>query len=412
MPEHLPGSGPVAYLTSAYPKVSHTFIQREIAGVRAHGIDILPCAVRAPDSGDLTGPEEAAARDETFYILARARNPLRLIADHVRVLISGPGQYTRALWLALSTAPPGFRAGLWQIFYFAEAAVLSRYMQRQGVVHLHAHFANSGCSVAMLAHVMTGIPFSFTMHGPSEFFAAAHWRLDEKVARARFVSCISHFCRSQLMIFADRSHWSKLQVVHCALDPAVYDRPRPVPGKQLLFVGRLAAEKGVPVLLEALATVRDRHPEVHLTLVGDGPDRTGLEALAQAQGLAGITRFAGACSQDEVAAHLTKADVFVLPSFAEGLPVVLMEALASRVPVVATRIAGIAELVVDNETGILVPPGDAAALASALDRLLKMPGTGIAMGRAGRDKVIAEFNIRHETARLAALLTGSRGPAS
>ena len=396
--------GPIAYLTSEYPKVSHTFIQREAEGVRAAGVEVLTCSVRKPDPKDLTGPEEEAAFAETFYILDAAKNPLRLIGDHLGALFTGSGRYLSALGLAWRTRPPGLKALLWQLFYFAEAGVLARHLRRQKVSHLHTHFANSGCSVAMLASQISGIPYSFMMHGPAEFFEADRWRLDEKVARARFVTCISHFCRSQLMIFAGQAHWEKLHIVHCALDPDVYDRPRPEPGKQLLFVGRLAGVKGVPVLLEVLSRVRAAHPDLRLTLVGDGPERAGLETRARTLGVDDLVEFAGYKSQGEVAEYLAQSDIFVLPSFAEGLPVVLMEALASRVPVLTTRIAGVSELVEDRVNGYLVPPGDVESLIQRLTDLLDAPETRAAMGEAGRAKVVAEFNIRDETLRLAHLL--------
>ncbi len=395
--------GPVAYLTSEYPKVSHTFIQREVEGVRAAGTAVVTCSVRAPLAEYLTGPEEEAAHSQTFYILSRAKNPLRLIGDHLSALLSAPGRYFRAFGLAFRTVPPGAKALLWQLFYFAEAGVLVRHLRRENARHLHAHFANSGCSVAMIASEMSGIPFSFTMHGPTEFFEAHHWRLDQKVARARFVSCISHFCRSQLMLFSDQAHWPKLHIVHCGIDPALYDHPRGAPGKRLLFVGRLAGVKGAPLVLDAVAALLSKHPDIRLTFIGDGPERPDLEEQARKLGVADISDFAGYKSQADVASYLSDADTFVLPSFAEGLPVVLMEALASQVPVVTTRIAGVAELVVDGENGYLVPAGDVDRLTQRLDELLGDPELRQRMGRAGRDAVVSDFNTLDEAARLAGL---------
>lgn len=398
-------SNPIAYLTSEYPKVSHTFIQREAEGVRGHGLAVITCSVRKPAPGDLTGPEEKAAFRDTFYILSAAKNPLRLFEAHLGLLVRAPGRYLRGLALAFRTSAPGVKALLYQLFYFAEAGVLAQHLQRQRAVHLHTHFGNSGCSVAMLTAEISGIPFSFTMHGPSEFFETNRWRLDEKVARARFVTCISHFCRSQLMLFSDQAHWPKLHIVHCALDPDVYDRlsaNRPL-GKHLLFIGRLAGVKGAPIMLDAVAALRARHPGVHLTFVGDGPERPELEAKTADLGLEDVVTFAGYRSQGEVAEYLAATNIFVLPSFAEGLPVVLMEALASRVPVVTTRIAGVAELVEDDVNGYLIPPGDVDSLIWRLDQLLEDSGTRARMGDAGRQAVMAEFDIKTESARLSEL---------
>jgi glycosyltransferase involved in cell wall biosynthesis len=196
-----------------------------------------------------------------------------------------------------------------------------------------------------------------------------------------------------------------MHVVHCGIDPARYGpAPDKAAGQRLLFVGRLAAVKGVPVLLTAFAGLRRAFPGASLTLIGDGPERARLAAEAARLGLTGAVTFAGTRAQDEVAAALAQTDIFVLPSFAEGVPVVLMEAMASRLPVVATAIAGVPELVEHGVAGLLVPPGDALALEQALKRLLGDPGLRQRMGAAGRAAVVAGFDGATEAAKLAALL--------
>lgn len=394
----------VAYLTGEYPRASMTFVLREVAALRRRGVEVIPCAIRRTGPADLIGPEEEAAARETFYVLDRARHPLRLLADHAAMLGTAPGRYVRALGLAARTARPGLRGGLWQAFYFLEAAVLARHLRARGVAHLHNHFATSSATVAMLAAQMGGIPYSFTLHGPADLYEPRLWRLDEKIARARVVACISRFARSQAMLWSDRRHWPKLRVVHCGVQPGRYgagpSRGRE-PGFSLLFVGRHAGVKGLFVLLEALDRVA--RPDLRLTLIGDGPDRTDLEAEARRRGL--DARFLGYRSQDEVADALRAADALVLPSFAEGVPVVLMEAAASGLPVIATRVGGVEELVSDGETGLVVPPGDVDALARAIDRLADMPPEARAkMGRRGRAVVEAEFDIDAQAAHLADLL--------
>ncbi len=405
-------AGPVAYLTGEYPMVSHTFIQREIDGVRRAGVGVIPFAIRRPGPEHLTGPEERAAAAETFYVIEAARNPLRLLGAHLGCLVAAPGRYLAALRLALTGGGPGARALLWQIFYFAEAGVLARALRRRGVRHIHNHFADSSCTVTMLAAALGGLPYSFTMHGPTEFFAAERWRLDLKIARARFVACISHFCRSQLMIFAAPEHWEKLRIVHCGVEPARYGGG---PGGRggagtadIVTVCRLAPLKGGAVLLEALARP-GAAGEVRLTVVGDGPARAALERAAAAGGLGGRVRFTGYRSQDQVAAHLAEAGIFVLASFAEGVPVVLMEAMAGRLPVIATRVGGVAELVEDGVSGLLVAPSDAGGLAAAIARLAADPALRARMGEAGRAKVAAEFDVDAGAARLAALFAGGPG---
>lgn len=399
-----------AWLAGEYPKVSHTFIGREIAALRAQGADILTCTIRRT-AADQVMADQREEEARTFAVIETARrHPFRVIRSHLSLLARDPGRYLRAMGLAFRTGSPGIRARLWQVFYFVEAGLLAEHLRAEGITHLHNHFSKASCSVAMLTSELSGIPFSFTMHGPDIFFEADRWHLDEKIARAAFVACISDFCRSQAMLFSDARHWDRLHVVHCGIEPAHYaplaDR---TPGAHLVFVGRLAAVKGVPVLLEALAEVADL-PGIRLTLIGDGPERAALEAQVARLGLQGIVTFAGYLDSAGVAGVLKTADALVLPSFAEGLPVVLMEAMAAGLAVVTTQIAGIPELVQDGVTGRLVPPGNRAALVLALREVLTDPGQAAAMGRAAMARVAAEHDSATEAARLRTLLAYRGGP--
>ena len=395
-------AGPIAYLTGDYPKVSHTFILREVESLRRAGLEVVTCSIRKPAEAEFKGEEELRARRETFYVIAAARNPLRLLGAHAKMLARSPGRWISTLLLALRTRPPGFKALLWQLFYFAEAGVLADHLQARKVRHLHNHFGNSSCSVAMLAAGLSGIPFSFTEHGPAIFFEVDRWALGEKIARARFVVAISYFCRSQLMLFSDPAHWDKITIVHCGVDPAAYGRrPREAFGKRVIFVGRLDPVKGAPLLVEAMAQVLAQHPDARLTLVGDGPARALAEAKAKSLGIANRVTFAGFQSQGAVATLLEESDMLVLPSFAEGVPVVLMEAMASRLPVIASRVAGVQELVDDGVSGFAVPPGDVATLANRIGQLMADPALAARMGQAGRATVEQEFTIADEGAWLA-----------
>ena len=300
------------------------------------------------------------------------------------------------------------KALLMQLAYFAEAGLVAARMRDHQLIHLHNHFSNSSCSVAMLASELGGFTFSFTMHGPAEFFEPKYWRLDEKISRALFVCCISNFCRSQGMIFCSPQKWERLHVIHCGVDPSLFTRVRHAnQGKGLLFVGRLAAVKGLPVLFEAIAQLRNDRPDILLTIAGDGPDRASLESTACSLGIAENLRFLGYQSQTQVRQLLAETDVFVMSSFAEGVPVVLMEAMAAGVPVVATRIAGVPELVEDGVSGFLVPPGDAQSLAERISALLEDDDLRNRFGKAGRAEVEAEFNIDLEARRLCRILTGA-----
>lgn len=403
-----PLAGPIAYVTGEYPKVSHTFIQREIMALRQLGAKVLTCTVRRPLAKTIVGADQQAEAAATYCVMDAALAPRRLLAAHFALLTRSPGRWFSALRLAFATRPPGLKALVWQAFYFAEAGVLARHMQDQGVVHMHNHFGDSSGSLTMLASELSGIPFSITMHGPSLFFEARWWHIDAKVARAGFIACISHFCRSQVMLFSDQIHWDKLRIVHCGVEPTTYGHhPRRDFTGHLVFVGRLDAVKGVSLLLQAFAAARSDYPNAHLTIAGDGPARNMLEAQAKALGVQAAVQFAGYLDESAVTALLDDADMLVLPSFAEGVPVVLMEAMASRLPVIATQVGGVPELVDDGLSGFLVPPGDVENLTVRLRALLGDQGLCARMGEAGRQKVLKEHDIAVEAAWLYQLFAGT-----
>ena len=397
-------SGPIAYITGQYPSVSHTFIQREVEGLRALGIEVFTCTVRRPPPKSVVGPGQAAEATRTFAILEAAKSPVRLIGAHIRMLRRDPRRWFSALRLAWNTRPPGLKALLWQLFYFLEAGILSDHLLARGVVHMHNHFGDASGSLTMIASEMSGIPFSITLHGPTIFFEMHWWRLDEKVARAAFIACISHFCRSQAMLFSDEAHWGKLKIVHCGVALARYGTvPRRPFSGHVAFVGRLDPVKGVTLLLEAFNTVRTRHPQARLTIAGDGPARTRLETRTRDLGLTEAVSFAGYLDETAVARLLEEADMLVLPSFAEGLPVVLMEAFASRIPVIASAVAGVPELVEDGASGFTFSAGNLDMLIARLDRLLSEPELCGKMGKVGHAKVEMEFDIEQEVGKLAVL---------
>lgn len=394
--------GPIAYLTGEYPRATDTFIQREVAALRGYGIEVLTCSIRRTGTEHLVGDEQRSEAAQTFYVLDAVKNLASFTRAKLRAM-RHPGRFFGALTLAWRTSPKGIKGRLWQMFYFAEALMLADHLQRNGVVHLHNHIAKASCTVAMLTSALSGIPYSFTLHGPDIFFEPYHWRLDEKIARARFVACISEFCRSQAMAFSDRSHWDKLHIVHCGIDPDRYSPAQRSGAPHLLFVGRLAAVKGIPVLFEALQSVVTQVPDLKVTLIGDGPERDMLTKEAAQRGLGQIVDFVGYKNQSEVAEALLDTDALVLPSFAEGVPVVLMEAMAAGRPVVTTQIAGVPELVDHGTSGLLVPPGDSDALAGALEEILTNAPRRAEMGEAGRAKVTEHFNMTSEAGWLATL---------
>ncbi len=392
----------VAYLASQYPAVSHTFILREVLALQNLGLDVQTCSIQRMGPEHMRGPDERAAANRTFYVKDTARKVWPLLAAQT-AMFTHPARYFGALALAWRTRSVGAKSLLYQMFYFVEATLLARHLQRQKVTHLHSHFAQSGTSVALLAAHLAGVPYSFTLHGPADLDAPKDWRLDIKVARARFVACISHYARSQTMRYADPAHWDKLKIIHCGVVPDRYEAATANnhTGTRLLFVGRLSPVKGLRILLAALQRAHQTDPDLSLTIVGDGPDRTALETMARPLGDA--VTFTGYQSQEEVAAHLATSDILVLPSFAEGVPVVLMEAMASAKPVICTQVAGVSELVEDGISGHIVPPGNIEALAKRVVDLARAPADRARMGQAGRQKVRESFNVRIEAARLATL---------
>lgn len=389
----------IAYLTGEYPRATDTFIQREVAGLRELGVEVHTFSVRPTGTEHIVGPEQKAERDRTTTLLPP--NLPHLLHAHLSLLLQSPRRYVRGLKLTWEGRSPGLKALLYQLFYFIEAGTLAHALKQRQIQHLHNHLADSSCTVAMIAATLTGIPFSFTIHGPAIFFEPYRWRLDLKVQQALFVSCISYYCRSQLMLFCPPEQWHKLHIIHCGVDirrftPVVHQPDH----KRLLYTGRLSAAKGLPILFQALGQVVLHHPDLVLTIVGDGPDRSALEALAIQFKLTPYLKFVGYQSQEAVCQYLHNSDIFVLPSFSEGLPVALMEALAAGVPVITTPVAGISELVEHGINGYLVPPGAVEPLAQRIYELLEDTPLRQQLGHAGHLKVAQEFNLAHEVPKL------------
>ncbi|MGA8338255.1 MAG: glycosyltransferase [Solirubrobacteraceae bacterium] len=405
----------VGYLTAEYPVVSHTFIEREVEALRRLGVDVSTFSVRRTPEAKLLSDVHRRAAAETFSILPVTVT--RLLTAHLRGALRHPGRYARTLRRALSLNSGGVRPGLWQFFYFAEAIVLWNECRRRKITHVHAHFANVASAVAMLlAHFAAadGTTWSFTMHGPTEFDDVSRFTIAEKIRSAAFVACISDYCRAQMMRLVEPSEWEKLAVVRCGLDarrlPASRPDVAPDGGPlRVLTIGRLVPDKGQMLLLRALAELRDNGVPATLTMIGDGPDRAVLERAAQRLHLADCVEFTGSLGQPEVAERFESADVFCLPSFAEGLPVVLMEAMSHCLPVVATRIAGVGELVEDGVSGALVSPARIDQLLAALARLADDPDLRWGWGQAGRARVERDYDVNRSAQALARLFTGADG---
>lgn len=397
----------VAYLVGRYPAVSHTFILREVRALREQGVQVETFSIwrSAPDQVLSEADREEAAR--TFSVLPLSRT--RLLRSQLAALAASPGAYGRLVVRAFRLARPGAYGRFLAASWVAESLIVWDELRRRGIRHVHVHMPGTAPAVAMLATEFAnrvdggGHTWSLTVHGPAEFYEVRVDGLPEKVRSADFAVAISDFGRSQLMAFVGEDHWSKLHVVHCGVEPDRYP-PRARDGRgsglRVLSVGRLAQVKGHGVLLQALAEMRARDVDATATIVGDGPKRAELEKLARSLGLADAVSFTGAVGQDEIDRHYEDADVLVVASFAEGIPVVLMEAMAHHLPVVATRVMGVAELVRDGENGLLARPGRPDELAAALERLAADPELRARLGEEGRRTVESEFDVRASAAHM------------
>lgn len=399
----------IAYLCSLFPAVSHTFVLREVEGLRRLGVEVHTFSIHRAGREHLLSEADRAAHRTTYAILPARW--ARLLATHLRLAGRSTRAYLSTLALALRLAPAGLRGLLWQIFYFAEAVELWRECRHRGVRHIHVHMGNVGADAALLAAALGSSleparpwSWSLSLHGPDELFDVRRFRLAEKVSRAEFVRCISDFTSSQLMTLSDPEHWPKLRVVHVGIPLDQFTRTNGgAPDDALariLFVGRHVPQKGHVTLLQATALLAERGHDVELILAGDGPLRPTLEALAERWGIERRVSFPGAVGQEQIHALYAAATIFCLPSFAEGLPTVLMEAMAMELPVVSTRINGVPELVEDGRTGLLVTPARADQLAGALERLIGDPARRRSMGAAARRVVAERFDVEQSAERL------------
>lgn len=390
----------IAYLVNQYPKVSHSFIRREILALEKQGFEVLRLAVRGWDA-DVVDAEDRREQALTTYLLKDgAGGLLRSVFDAFK---ASPSRFFSALKLALRMGWRADRPWPVHLIYFAEACRALPALRGFGARHLHAHFGTNPAEVAMLIEALIGLPYSFTVHGPEEFDKPQFIGTGEKLRRSAFVVAISSFGRSQLFRWVDHCHWPRVKVVHCGLEPAFHEvAPVPTPEKpRLVCVGRLCEQKGQLLLVEALGGLAKKGVDFEMVLAGDGELRGEVETLIARHGLEGRVRITGWISSDQVREEILAARALVLPSFAEGLPVVIMEALALRRPVATTYVAGIPELVQPEENGWLFPAGSVEALTAALERVLSTPPEVLErMGEAGRARVLQRHDVDTEAAKL------------
>ena len=396
----------IGYLMNAYPMTSTTFIRREIHAIEAQGVEVKRYAIR-PWSEALVDDGDKAEKDITFYLLVGRLGGL--LTDFAKESVTNPGGMARALstWIKLwRNAGQGFVP---HVAYLLESVSLKRRAMQDGISHLHTHFSTNSAAVAMLSKRLGGPAYSFTAHGPDEFVDWGRSSLGLKVAEARFAVAISNFCRVQLARAAGMDHWDKLHIVGCGIDVdefALSDAPFDA-SAPFVSVGRLCPQKAQTLVVEAVARVAKTHPDVRVTLIGDGESRKDVEAAIARHGLADNVTLLGWCDNNRVRAELGRARALLLPSFAEGLPVVIMEALALGRPAISTYIAGIPELV-DEGCGWIIPAGSVEDIAQAMeDAMSAKPATLKAKGLEGRERVKDRHDVRKNAAAILKLIKDS-----
>jgi len=384
----------VAYVLTHYPKLAQTFITGEIDALERAGVAVTCFAMNNPEPVESARDGAARRIAGTTYLKQNAakalitlagqslRHPLAMARVWAKALASGGGNPARTLR---------------RLAHLAQAALVARHIGAAGIERVHAHFGLAPATIAWLACAIRRAQgqrceFGFTIHGYHDFVDPAETRLDLKARDAAAVLCVSDFTRSQLCLDSAPELWGRFHVARCGIDLAAFayrDPPAPAAEPTIMALGRLSPEKGFAVLIGAIAALADEGRRVRLRLVGDGPARADLECAAQAGGVADLVTFTGELPPDAVRAELAAADVFCMASFSEGLPVSLMEAMATGVPCVTTWIAGIPELAENEVTALTVPPARVDALAAAVARLAADPDLGTTLARAGRERVAA-----------------------
>jgi colanic acid/amylovoran biosynthesis glycosyltransferase len=399
----------IAYLVNQYPKISHTFIRREIVALEEAGVEVVRIAVRGHETESIDSGDAEEFR-KTRYLLKASW--LEILAACTRGLIRHPGVFLKTLAVAWKLGRRSDGGVLKHLAYFVEACLLQRWLEDGGVTHVHAHFGTNATTVALLCKRLGGPGYSFTVHGPDEFDRPQRLALREKVQEADFVVAISSFCRSQLYRWSRFADWEKIQVVHCALDPgyfvaagtAITEKPK------LLCVGRLSEEKGQMLVVRAARLLVERGVAIEVVLAGDGPLRADIEKEIRLLGLEDVVHVTGWVDNQRVRALLLESRALLVASFAEGLPVVIMEAFAMNRPVISTLIAGIPELVEKGLSGWLIPAGDVGLLADAMQAAVtESPARLMEMGERGRSRTFESHRTSVEAGKLKQLFAATVG---
>ena len=402
----------IAYLVSTYPTLSMTFVLREVLALRALGFRIEPASINPPDRPpEKLTPQERDEAERTYCV--KSHGIAGAAAAHGKTLALNFAGYWRGLALALRLGGTDLGRLFMHLMYFTEALMVGQWMRRNRQTHLHVHLASQAATVGLLVQSAFRVGYSLTVHGPDEFYDVQGQHLAKKIAAADFLVCISSYTRSQLLNLSPHEHWKKLFVVRLGVDPMLFS---PLPANtasdcfEILCVGRLTPAKGQHLLLDAVDHLAVQGRQLRLRLVGSGPDEASLRAHAVRLAHPDCVVFEGAVNQDRIRSLYAQAHVFCLPSFAEGVPVVLMEAMSMRIPCVSTCITGIPELIRNQVDGLLVTPGDSGALSEALATLIDDSDLREHLANSGRTRILESYNLARNVEALADLFTERIAP--
>ncbi len=386
----------ISYLISRYPAISHTFILREVLHLKSMGLELITASINKTNRNDekLT-QEEVEEKKLTYYV--KADGLIGAIKSKTALVFRSPLKLFKTFFYAIKTAGPNLKMQLYHQLYLIEAIMVAEWMHKNSSNNLHVHFASEVATVGMFVKKLNDCHLSITAHGPDEFYNADKYLLGEKINSADKIFCISDFARSQLMKLSEYDQWGKFCVTRLGVN---VDAFKPSTGStnqspNILSVGRLCPAKAQHILIEAAAILAKAGLDFTVTFVGDGPDRSSLEELCKSLSLNEIITFTGSVNHDEVKGFYDKCDIFCLPSFAEGIPIVLMEAMSKEIPCVTSRITGIPELIDSGVDGFLTAPSNAEELARALQKLIENNALRVETGKAARTKVIEKYHLEN-----------------
>jgi glycosyltransferase involved in cell wall biosynthesis len=394
----------ILYLVNQYPKVSHTFIRREILSLEEQGVDVIRVAMRSDDPMGMSEVDKSEF-SKTHYVLQQRK--IDLVKHVLNAVLSNPQRFLKALKVMFRMYLASKQSLLIHLIYLVESCNVAEVCGTKKVDHIHAHFGTNPAEVAMYTSIITGVPYSFTVHGPEEFDKPLTLNLNQKIKYASKVIAITNYCKSQLFRWADYKDWHKVKIIHCGLESDFFNRAsltkiRANDTFQFLCIGRLCEQKGQLLLLQAFNNFIKSGNNAYLTLAGDGEMRGDVEQFITTNHLQNHVKITGWVDSNQIKHMLSKSDAMLLPSFAEGLPVAIMEAMATGVPVISTSIAGIPELLKHNETGFLVCPGSSEALETALNAFVDMNNETLNQIKiAAFEAVTKDHNVTTEAAKLA-----------